>query len=147
MGVDWFRLDAIKHLFEDGPVLEHTPATHAWLQEFYPFCKGINPDAVIVGEIWSTMDDVVKYVGGELDIAFEFELANATLESAVSGRKASVERKQQSVIDTLPAGPIRHVPGQPRPESRPLPSVGRRTSQAGRHAATDVPWRTLHLLR
>jgi len=104
MGVDGFRLDAIKHLFEDGPVLEHTPATHAWLQEFYLFCKEINPDAVIVGEVWSTMDDVVEYVGGELDIAFEFELANATLESAVSGRKASVERKQQAVIDTYPPG-------------------------------------------
>jgi glycosidase len=104
MGVDGFRLDAIKYLVEDGTVLVHTPATHAWLEEFRPFTKGIKPHAVLVGEVWGTTDDVAEYVGEELDLAFEFELANAILESAVGGRKANVERKQQLVVDTYPPG-------------------------------------------
>ncbi|MDY7077378.1 MAG: alpha-amylase family glycosyl hydrolase [Chloroflexota bacterium] len=104
MGVDGFRLDAIKHLVEDGRVIENTPATHAWLQEFHTFYKAVNPDALTVGEVWSTTDDVVEYVGSEVDLAFEFDLANALLESAVGGRKASVERRQQLVIDTYPPG-------------------------------------------
>jgi len=33
MGVDGFRLDAIKHLIEVGRVQESTPATHAWLRD------------------------------------------------------------------------------------------------------------------
>jgi len=104
MGVDGFRLDAVKYLLEDGPVIENAPATHAWLQEFYPFYKGVNPDAVTVGEVWSTTDIVAAYVGGEVDIAFEFDLANAILESAVGGRKAGVERRQQSAVDAYPPG-------------------------------------------
>ena len=104
MGVDGFRLDAIKYLIEDGRIVENTPATHAWLQEFYTFYKGINPDAVTVGEVWSTTDIVAEYIGGEVDIAFEFDLANAILESAVGGRKANVERRQQLVVDTYPPG-------------------------------------------
>jgi glycosidase len=104
MGVDGFRLDGVKHLIEDGPVLENTPATHAWLREFYPFYKRINPDAVTVGEVWSTTDIVAEYIGGKVDLAFEFDLANAMLESAVGGRKANAQRKQQLVIDTYPPG-------------------------------------------
>jgi alpha-amylase len=104
MGVDGFRLDAIKHLIEDGRIIENTPATHAWLQEFYTFYKGINPSALTVGEVWSTTDIVAEYVSGKVDVAFEFELANAILESSVGGRKASVERKQQLVVDTYPPG-------------------------------------------
>jgi len=104
MGVDGFRLDAVKYLIEDGRIVENTPATHAWLQEFYTFYKGINPDAVTVGEVWSTTDIVAEYIGGEVDIAFEFDLANAILESAVGGRKANVERRQQLVVDTYPPG-------------------------------------------
>jgi len=97
-------LDAIKYLLEDGRLIENAPATHTWLQEFHTFYKSVNPDALTVGEVWSTTDTVAAYVGGEVDIAFEFDLANAILESAVRGRKASVERRQQSVVDTYPPG-------------------------------------------
>ena len=47
MGVDGFRLDAAKHLIEDGLIIEHTPATHDWLEGFREFCQGINPDVFI----------------------------------------------------------------------------------------------------
>ena len=103
MGVDGFRLDAAKHLIEDGLIIEHTPATHAWLAGFRGFYKGINPDAFVVGEVWSTTDDAAAYIG-EVDAVFEFDLAKATLESAVSGRAVNVARKQQLAAASYPAG-------------------------------------------
>jgi pullulanase/glycogen debranching enzyme len=68
MGVDGFRLDAIKHMIEDGANQQNTPATHAWLAEFYTFYKGVNPDAFSVGEAWTGTQQVVDYTGDEVDI-------------------------------------------------------------------------------
>lgn len=92
MGVDGFRLDAIKHLIEDGATLENTPATHAWFeQNFFPFYKSIAPDALTVAEVWSSTDLVVPYIGDEVDLAFDFDLASAFLEAAGSGSTLSLE--------------------------------------------------------
>jgi alpha-amylase len=102
MGVDGFRLDAIKHLDEDGPIHENTPGTHAWLQGFHTFYKGINPQALAVGEVWSRSAVVAQYIGDEVDLAFEFDTANAILQSAVGGRKANVQRAQQKALDSYP---------------------------------------------
>ncbi|MBU0705392.1 MAG: DUF3459 domain-containing protein [Chloroflexi bacterium] len=82
MGADGFRLDAVKHLIEEGRTQENTPATHEWLRGFYVFYKGINPDAMSVGEVWSPTVEVVKYIGDQLDLAFEFDTAQAILKSA-----------------------------------------------------------------
>ncbi|MCI0394326.1 MAG: alpha-amylase [Chloroflexi bacterium] len=104
MGVDGFRLDAIKHLVEDGAVQENTPATHAWFEGYYDFYKSVNPDAFTVGEAWSSTAEVVKYVGDEVDLAFEFDLAGAILDSARYGRKESVLLAYQQVVAAFPAG-------------------------------------------
>ena len=105
MGADGFRLDAIKHLIEDGRIIENTPETHQWLaQEFYPVVKESNPDALTVGEVWSTTDDVVPYIGDEVDLAFEFSMATGILDSTVSERKVNVERAQTAVIEAFPPG-------------------------------------------
>jgi alpha-amylase len=82
MGADGFRLDGVKHLIEDGARQENTAATHAWLCEFHTFYKDVAPDAVTVGEVWSPTREVVPYVGDELDLAFEFDTAEAMLYSA-----------------------------------------------------------------
>jgi len=54
MGADGFRLDAVKHLIEEDRSQENTPATHEWLRGFYVFYKETNPDAMTVGEVWSS---------------------------------------------------------------------------------------------
>jgi glycosidase len=69
MGVDGFRVDAAKYLIEDSRALESTPATHAWLKGFFTFYKGLDPQAVSVGEVWSTTDTVAQYVGDQVDLA------------------------------------------------------------------------------
>jgi glycosidase len=104
MGVDGFRLDAVKYLYEDGRQIEHTPATHAWLKEFRTFYKRVRPQAFTVGEVWSDTSLAASYVGAELDTVFDFNLANATLESAVGGRAVNVARAQAAVLAAYPTG-------------------------------------------
>lgn len=92
MGVDGFRLDAIKHLIEEGATTENTPSTHVWFeQEFFPFYKALAPDALTVGEVWSSTEEVAEYIGDEVDLAFEFDMASAFLEAAGSGSTLSLE--------------------------------------------------------
>ena len=80
VGVDGFRIDAAKHLIEDGSQQENTDATHAWFKNFYSFYKGINPQAMTVGEVWSSSFETLPYVkNDELDMVFDFDLASAIL--------------------------------------------------------------------
>ncbi len=86
VGIDGFRLDAIRHLIEDGSVQENTPATHAWLKRYGAFVKGVKADAFSVGEVWTPSVHSVPFVGDELDSVFDFDLAAATLGAALHGR-------------------------------------------------------------
>ncbi len=83
VGIDGFRVDGAKHLLEEGQVQENTPATEQWFQNFSKFYDQAKPEAVIVGEIWSPSAEVAKYLDeGELDLAFNFDLANEILAGA-----------------------------------------------------------------
>jgi alpha-amylase len=102
MGVDGFRLDGVKHLIEDGRVQEHTAATHEWLKQFRKLYKEIKPNALAVGEVWSPTRDVVAYVGDELDLAFEFDTAEAMLNSAKYENRSPVQRALRLVVEQYP---------------------------------------------
>lgn len=104
MDADGFRLDAIKHLIEDGPVQENTEATHAWLEAFHEMYKSISPDTFAVGEAWTQTDEALRYIGDEVDIAFEFDLALAILSSVLDGRKDGVLRATEKIVRDYPAG-------------------------------------------
>jgi glycosidase len=102
--VDGFRLDAIKHLFEEGRKVEHAPATFEWLQDFYKFYKGVNPEAFTVGESWGETSIVAKYVPDKVDTAFEFTMAEAMIQSALQEDREFVERAQPRVDEVYPPG-------------------------------------------
>lgn len=102
MGADGFRLDAIKHLVEDGAVQENTPATHEWMKEFHIFYKDVNPDAFAVGEAWTSTEQVLKYTGDEVDIAFQFDLAEDIINSSKVGIGSIVAKTQQEIVDSFP---------------------------------------------
>jgi glycosidase len=106
MNVDGFRLDAIKHFVEDGAAQENTPETHAWLQGFRQFYTRVDPEAFTVGEAWTEMDKAVDYVGDEMDIVFEFDLALAFLRSANGplASSASQELEKLLAVEGVPAG-------------------------------------------
>ncbi len=102
MGADGFRLDGVKHIIEDGRIQENTAATHEWLQEFYSFYKDVEPEAITVGEVWSPTSKVVEYVGDQVDVAFEFDTAEAMLNSANYEDRNLVLRAHRLIADRYP---------------------------------------------
>lgn len=104
MGVDGFRLDAIKHLVEEGEQIENTEATHEWLQEYHDFYKSVQPDALAVGEVWSYSKLASTYVPDEVDLVFEFDLADAMLESALMGNRRRAQETLSESIKLFPRG-------------------------------------------
>lgn len=86
MGADGFRLDAIKHLLEDGQIQEHSNSTLAWLRDFYTFYKSVDASAFAIGEVWSEEPQIsARYVGDAVDTVFEFKLALDILNSSKVG--------------------------------------------------------------
>jgi alpha-amylase len=87
VGVDGFRLDAIKYLIQDGVNQTNTDATHAWLQQFRTAYTTANPNAMTVGELSGESAGVMaSYTqGDQLDLTFDFGLARAFVSSAKSG--------------------------------------------------------------
>ena len=104
MGVDGFRLDAARHLIEEGPKLENTDATFGWLEGFRGRSKGVKPDALILGEVWDATSMSSRYVrDGALDLTFDFGLAGATLASINSREAGSIRAAQREVTESYPA--------------------------------------------
>jgi glycosidase len=102
--VDGFRLDAVRHLIEDGEVMSDTPETLAWLKGFEAKVKGTKPDALVVGEVWTNTEIVSDYVQqGSLDLAFEFDVAGAILDAAKTGTKAKLAYTLANVVASYPA--------------------------------------------
>ena len=104
MGVDGFRMDAIKHFVEKGPLQENTNETHAWLEAFHAFYKSVNPDAIAVGEAWTSTQQVVDYTGDEVDIAFQFDLAETVFNSIDNGLGVMTAKEQSQVVADFPPG-------------------------------------------
>ncbi len=104
MGVDGFRLDAIKHLIEEGTKTENTPATLDWFEGFYDFYKSVNPNAFAVAEVWSPTYVVAQYTGRKVDVCFEFDLAEVMKDAAFRGRPTGLLMAQENVIAAYPPG-------------------------------------------
>jgi alpha-amylase len=104
MGVDGFRLDAVKHLLEEGKLVEHAPGTFEWLRGFHTFYKGVKPDAFTVGESWADSETVARYAGDKVDVAFEFTLAEAILQSTLNSDRDRVETAQTNIVRFFPPG-------------------------------------------
>ncbi len=103
-GVHGVRLDAIRHLIEDGDIHENTPATHAWLKQFQASMKRANPEAFSIGEVWSTSEIASTYVGEELDAVFEFDLSYAIIRAARTGEAKHIVDTQRKVLTLYPPG-------------------------------------------
>jgi len=104
MQVDGFRMDAIRHLIENGIAQENTTTTHAWLQGYHQFYKSVDPQAFTVGEAWTTTEQVIDYIGDEMDIAFEFDLALSFVNAAYGPIVASLNQQALKVLESYPEG-------------------------------------------
>ncbi len=105
VGVDGFRMDAMKHLVEEGNKVENTPSTHEWLKGFYQFYKTQKPDAYVVGEAFGAGASLDKsYEGDQVDQAFNFELAADFVGSASTGTNSAANSGLTFAQQALPDG-------------------------------------------
>ncbi len=103
IGVDGYRIDAVKYLDEDGTMLENTPETFALLEEFNAVVKEADAEAFTVGEAWANTRSIVPYVQNDrLDVVFEFDLAAAIHQSVQSGNPAAVRAQLDQVSSLYP---------------------------------------------
>jgi len=99
MGVDGFRVDGAKHLVEEGSATENTEATHTWFKNFRVFYKGVNPEAITVGEVFASSPVVAQYAkGDEFDLLFAFDLAKAMSLGAGLGNPAQLNDALPSIM-------------------------------------------------
>ncbi len=76
IGVDGFRLDAAKHIYEDSRVKDNQD----WWKMYRKALESIKPDIYLVGEVWDKADVVAPFLHG-LPSLFNFDLAFSMLES------------------------------------------------------------------
>ena len=104
MAADGFRLDAVRHLIEDGATQADTEATHEWLRGFFAAVKEAAPEAVLVGEAWADTETVASYRPDQVDLAFQFGLASAVLETAKDGEPEPLAEEIDRVWNSFPPG-------------------------------------------
>jgi len=113
-GVDGFRLDAVRHLIEDGggDGQNDTPETHAFLKQFAAQVRSVRPDAVLVGEAWTETSKIAAYYGStenvpggdELPLNFDFPLAKKIVEGVEIGESKSIAATLREISGTYPPG-------------------------------------------
>jgi len=104
VGVDGFRLDAAKHLIEDGAVTQNTPETHTWLHDFRTAIEKTDPGALALGEVWDTPAISASYVPDALDLSFDFGLAGVYVATAGSGSGNALGRSLTKVTGVYAQG-------------------------------------------
>jgi glycosidase len=103
MGVDGFRIDAVKHIVEQGRQQENTLGTLAWMNAFNAHTEAVKPGALTVGEIWSGMPVVARYVPDSVDTAFDFDLALQMVDASRRRSRSALEQLQARALDTYSA--------------------------------------------
>ena len=115
-GVDGFRLDAARHIVEDGggQAQVDTPETHAYWKEFAAFVRAARPQATLVGENWTDTPIIATYFGSASEIAggdelpmnFDFPLAERILAGVDSGDAAAISAKLAEIQSAYPQGAL-----------------------------------------
>jgi alpha-amylase len=104
VGVEGFRLDAAKHLVEDGPVTQNTPETKDWLHDFRISIEDADPGALALGEVWDTPAISSSYVPDALDLSFDFGLAGVYVATAGSASGNALGRSLTKVTGLYSQG-------------------------------------------
>jgi glycosidase len=104
MGVDGFRLDAIRHLVEEGDRTTNVPGTHAVLRELAAHIRALAPDAFTVGEVWDSIGAMLPYYPDQLDAYFAFEVSDSILSAVRSGSARGLLHPVLRLQREVPAG-------------------------------------------
>lgn len=103
VGVDGFRLDAVRYLAEDE-ALADSSANHLFLEEWGTYYRTVDPDTFTVGEAWTDNANVKKYVESNagLDSAFNFDLSDAIFKALNESNNTSLRFILQTTIRDFP---------------------------------------------
>lgn len=103
VGIDGFRLDAVRYLSEDKKLAD-AESNHAYLAEWGTHVRSVDPQAFTVGEVWTDNGNVKKYTNTdtELDSAFNFDLSNAIFKSISESNNSSVRFLLQTTVRDFP---------------------------------------------
>ncbi len=103
VGIDGFRLDAVRYLVEDKKLADST-SNHAFLAEWGKYYRSINPQAFTVGETWTDNANAKEYAntGKELSSAFNFDLSAAILRSLSESNNTYVRFLIQTTVRDFP---------------------------------------------
>ena len=104
IGVDGFRLDAIKHLIENGEIQENTPESREWLGVYESHLESEELNSMTVGEIYNGPSFIVaRYVEERaIDIGFDFKLAGEMVSAAQRGSKRNIVRAHRNAMRDYP---------------------------------------------
>ena len=101
MEADGLRLDAVRHLMEEGGRTTNLPANHDMLREYAAHVRDVAPDAFTIGEVFDSTHLLLPYYPDQLDAYFAFEVSDAILYAVRTGSAtellASVQRLQDAV--------------------------------------------------
>jgi len=108
MGVDGYRLDAVRYIVETGPGegQQDTAQTLAWWKEFSGAMEQQNPDVLLLGEAWASNGIAARYHGGGdgLQLTFDFDLMEAIAAGVMAEEPADIEKVLCLLGGQLPAG-------------------------------------------
>lgn len=104
IGVDGFRLDAVKHIIEIGERQENTPETRQWLADYEAHLESVKPNGFTVGEIFNGPSFIVsRYIAERaFDIGFDFKLSDEMISAAQSGSNRNIARAHRNAMRDYP---------------------------------------------
>ncbi len=104
IGIDGFRIDAAKHLIEEGNQVENTEATHEWFKSFYTFYKSENPNAYTVGEVYGAGAFLATKYSQQMDHIFNFELASGIINSVNGESNSGINSAWNFTLNDITTG-------------------------------------------
>jgi glycosidase len=104
MGSDGFRMDGARYYVEDPAKLADSDGNLAWTRDYNTYINSVKPDAFTVAELWTNSPDVAKYMPDSFDMGFEFDLAQAMLDSARRGTNEAVTPIQARALGLYKPG-------------------------------------------